>query len=75
MPFNSPRPHLKPYRFKVKGDEPLSKKPFHIRLPKSLQEALDEIPPEKRNELVRRWIAEKYSEYQQTSEEENLKSA
>ncbi len=73
MPRNSPRPNLTPYRFKPDNEQPFAKKQLQIRLPLDLKEALDSIPTKQRNELIRKWIADGYSQYQENlSEDSNL---
>ncbi len=50
------------YAFKVKGSEPLSKKPLHIRVAQSNYDELMEIPSDERLELVREAIAKALAE-------------
>ncbi len=55
MARGNPNPKIEqilPYRFPQAGEEPLSKKPFQIRLPKSDYEKLMTIEPSERNQLV-----------------------
>ncbi len=70
MPQNSPRPNLIPYRMKPEGDEALDRRQLQVKLPKSLREALDEIPSKQRSQLIREWIAEGFSRYQDQKDQE-----
>lgn len=65
MPNYDPKPHLIPYRMKPEGSEAFHKRQLQVKLPKSLREALDYIPPKKRNQLIRQWISEGFSRYQE----------
>ncbi|MCT7949321.1 hypothetical protein NG798_05935 [Ancylothrix sp. C2] len=57
MANNNPRTEqLKAYQFQKQGDEPLSDKPIAIRLPKSADQRIREIPASKRSVLLREWI-------------------
>jgi hypothetical protein len=52
------------------GVEPLSRQQLQVKLPETLREALFRIPAKERNQLVRQWIAEGFSRYQQSGQEE-----
>jgi hypothetical protein len=52
------------------GVEPLSRQQLQVKLPEPLREALSRIPAKERNQLVRQWIAEGFSRYQQAGQEE-----
>ena len=76
MPRNSPRPNLIPYQFKPDNEQPFAKKQLQVRLPVDLKEALDRIPAKQRNQLIRQWISEGFSKYQESrSQDSNLDSA
>lgn len=45
-------------RFKVKGEKPLAKRPIALRVPGEIEDAIFSMPPQERNEWLRKVILE-----------------
>ena len=71
MPNPHPKTdHLIRYKMTPEGAEPFSRRQLQVKLPESLRSGLDRIPSKKRNQLIRQWIAEGFSKYQQSDQDQ-----